>query len=207
MCYPTFGHEIISTFFFNVDIDDAKGCSLFSVNASIVCLRGFADVDLEDGIKSPDFSLYEDHPTKQPLMQAWPTVIWELAYSEDEKRLAHDLGRYVACSLGRVQLAIGLKIERNCAVAGQPQGLKVTCAFWEVDYAKMFATLKESGSELLNHLTRCDEYADDTDDYIVPAATKFFCVSKFDGKYVKFVVSEHALYTASSFSLKSLVTH
>ena len=208
MCYPTFGHEIISTFFFNVDIDDAKGCSLFSVNASIVCLRGFADVDLEDGIKSPDFSLYEDHPTKQPLMQAWPTVIWELAYSEDEKRLAHDLGRYVACSLGRVQLAISLRIEHNCAVAGQPQGLKkVTCAFWKADYAKTFMTLKELGSELLNHLMRCNQYADATNDYIMPAATKFSCISIFNRKHVKFVVSEHALYMASSFSQKCLVIH
>jgi hypothetical protein len=198
----------MSTLFFNVDIDDAEGHSLFSVDASVVRLGGSADVDLEDGIKSPDFSLYEDHPTKQPLTQAWPTVVWEVGYSEDEKRLAHDLGRYVACSLGRVRLAIGLKIERNCAVAGQPRGLKkVTCAFWEADYAETFATLEESGLELLNHLTRCDEYVDDADDYVVPAATKFSCVSKFDGKYVKFVVSEHALYTASSFSLKCLLTH
>ena len=120
----------------------------------------------------------------------------------------HDLGRYVTCSLGRVQLAIGLRIEHNCAVAGQPQGLKkVTCAFWKVDYAKTFMTLKELGSELLNHLTRCDEYADNANDYIVPATTKFFCVLKFNGKYVKFVVSEHALYTTSSFSLKCLITH
>ena len=88
----------MSTLFFNVDIDDAEGCPLFSIDISIVCLGGSADVDLEDGIKSPDFSLYEDHPTKQPLTQPWPTVIWELAYSEDEKQLVHDLGRYVACS-------------------------------------------------------------------------------------------------------------
>jgi hypothetical protein len=63
--------------------------------------------------------------------------------------------------------------------------------------------LEELGSELLNHLTRCDQYADDADD--VPAATKFSCVSEFNGKYVKFVVSEHALYMASSFSQKCLV--
>ena len=28
------------------------------------------------------------------------------------------------------------------------------------------------------------EYADDANDYIMPAATKFFCVSKFNGKYL-----------------------
>jgi hypothetical protein len=203
VCYPTFGHDIMSTLFFNVNINDAKGHSLFSVDTSTVCLGGCADVELEDGVKSPDFSLYEDHPMKPPTTQAMPTVVWEVAYSEDENRLVHDLGRYVACSLSRAQLAVGLKIEHNCAVAGQLQGLKkVTCAFWEADYAKTFTTLEESGAKLLNHLTRCDEYADDTDDYVIPAATKFSCVSKFDRKFIKFVVSKHALYMASAFSMK-----
>ena len=137
---------------------------------------------------------------KQPMMQSWPTVTWEVAYSEDEKQLAHDLGRYVACSLGRVRLVIGLKIEHYPAVTGQSQALKkVTCALWEADYAETFATLEESGSEPLNCLVRCDEYSDDADDYIVPAATKYSCISKFDGEYIKFVVSEQAWYTASSF--------
>ena len=198
----------MSTLFFNIDTNDAEGRSLFSIDKSVVRLGGSTDVDLEDGVKSPDFSLYEDHPTKPPQTQALPTVVWEVAYAEDEKKLAHDLGRYVACSLGRVRLAVGLKIERNRTVAGQPRGLKkVTCAFWEADYAETFATLEESGAKLLNHLTRCDEYADDADDYVVPAATKFSCVSKFDGKFIKFVVSEHSLYTASPFSMKYLVTH
>jgi hypothetical protein len=68
--YLTFGHEIMSTLFFNVNTNDTEGRSLFSINASIICLGGSVDVDLEDGIKSPDFSLYENHFTKQPLMQA-----------------------------------------------------------------------------------------------------------------------------------------
>jgi hypothetical protein len=102
--YPTFGHEIMSTLFFNVNTNDTEGRSLFSIDASVIRLGGFADVDLEDGIKSPDFSLYEDHPTKQPLMQAWPTVVWEVAYSKNEQKLAYDLERYVACSLSRVWL-------------------------------------------------------------------------------------------------------
>jgi hypothetical protein len=106
----------MSTLFFNVNIDDTEGRSLFSVDASIIRLGGSADVDLEDGIKSPDFSLYKDHPTKQPLMQAWPTVVWEVAYSENEQKLAYDLGRYVACFLSRVWLAIGVKIECDPAV-------------------------------------------------------------------------------------------
>jgi hypothetical protein len=51
-------------------------------------------------------------------MQAWTTVVWEVAYSENEQKLAEDLGRYVVCSLGWVQLAIGVKIKHNPAVPG-----------------------------------------------------------------------------------------
>jgi hypothetical protein len=191
----------MSTLFFSIDTNNAEGRSMFSVYADAVRLGGSADVELVDGVKSPDYSMYEDRPAtrKQPVMQSWPTVTWEVAYSEDEKQLAHDLGRYVACSLGRVRLAIGLKIERYPAVTGQSRGLKkVTCALWEADYAETFATLEESGSELLNCLVRCDEYSDDADDYVVPAATKYLCVSKFNREYIKFVVSEQARYTVSS---------
>ena len=45
MHYPTFGHEIMSTLFFNVNINDTKGCSLFYIDMSIVHLGGSADVD------------------------------------------------------------------------------------------------------------------------------------------------------------------
>ena len=208
MHYPTFGHEIMSSLFFNVNINDTAGRSLFRLDTSFVRLGGSADVDLEDGVKSPDFSLYEDHPTKQPLTQACPTVVWEVAYGEDARALARDLARFVACSLGRVRLAIGIKIERDYAPGGQLQGSKkVVCAFWEADYAETFATLEESGAQSLNHLTRCDDYADEAKDYCVPAATKFSCVSKFRGKYVKFVVSQQSLYTGSSFHLKYLAMH
>ena len=195
----------MSTLLFSVDTNDASGCSMFSVYAGGVCLGGSADVELEDGIKSPDFSMYEDHPTKQAMTQAWLTVVWEVAYSEDEKKLARDLGRYIACSLSRVQLAIGLKIERCPAVIGQARDLKkVMCTLWEADYAEIFATLEESGSEL-NRLMRCDTYSDDAD-YVVPIATKFSCISKFDRKYIKFVVSEQVKYMASV-SPKCLVIH
>ena len=60
--------------FFNVNINDSNGCSLFSIDKSVVHVGGSIDVDLEDGIKSPDFSLYEDYPMKQPLTQRWPMV-------------------------------------------------------------------------------------------------------------------------------------
>ena len=91
-----------------------------------------------------------------------------------------------------------MKIQHNYTIRGQPQGLKkVTCVFWEVEYAKRFETLEKSGSQELNKLTRCDDYAGEAVDHVVPAATKYSCVSKFNGKYVKFAVSQKSLYMGS----------
>jgi hypothetical protein len=101
---------------------------------------------MTDGsIKSPDHSMYEVAP-KVLGTGGWPTVVWEVAFSEDEKKLAHDLGRYITCSGGRVLLAIGIKIELDPAPKEpkQPQNLKrVTCTFWETENIECFATLEE----------------------------------------------------------------
>jgi hypothetical protein len=92
----------MSTLFVNLDAKDSNGSPLFSLSSSNLRLGGSADVDLMNGIKSPDFSLYENHPQKKPLTKAWLTVVWEVAYSQNERKLANDLLRHVACSLGRV---------------------------------------------------------------------------------------------------------
>lgn len=188
----------MSTLFWTLDTKDLNLHSLFSAKAGMGAIRlgGSADVKLVDGIKSPDYSMYEVD-SKIP----WPTVVWEVAYSENERKLAYDLGRHIACSVGRVRLAIGVKIELNHAPEGLPQSLKkLTCAFWEADRIERYATLQESGSEL-NRLTRCDEYGNH-DDYVVPPATKFSCAAKFKGQYLKVFVSQHTLYTVSAFYLK-----
>jgi hypothetical protein len=191
----------MSALILNINANDAEGHSLFSYDTSSVLIGGSTDVYLEDGVKSPDFSLFE----KSSVTRGWPTVVWEVAYSENEKKLVHDLARFVACSLGRVQLAIGVNIEHN--TNGGLRGLKkVTCQFWEVDYAERFDTLEESGLAL-NCLTRCDEYADQSVDCVVPAATKFACVSKFKDKYVKFIVSRKKFYSASLFLFWNTLPH
>ena len=87
------------------------GLPPISGSHSTLRVGGSADVDLVDGIKSSDYSLYENHPQKKPLTKALPTVAWEVAYSQDEK-LVYDL-RHVTCSLGRVRLAIGVNIEHG----------------------------------------------------------------------------------------------
>lgn len=193
----------MSTLFVLLDAKDSKGSPLFSLDTSNLRLGGSADVDLMDGIKSPDFSVYENHPQKKALTKAWPTVVWEVAYSQNERKLAYDLGRHVACSLGRVRLAIGVNIEHNRAVEGQPRSLKmVTCTFWEVDSVEEFATLEASRSPL-NRLMRCDRFAKHNNDSVLPVPTKFSCVSEIRGRYMKFFVSQQKLYTASCHCLNT----
>ena len=157
MHYPSLGHEIMNTLFFTINSKDSSGHSLFSTdtNKDAIRLGGSADVEMMDGsIKSPDYSMYEVAP-KPRITEGWPTVVWEVAYSQDEKRLAYVLGRYVTCSAGMIRLAIGINIELDPALQ-QPQNLKtVTCTFWEIEDIQCFATLEESGLEL-NCLTRCD---------------------------------------------------
>jgi hypothetical protein len=188
----------MSTLFFTVGSTDSNGHSLFSTKANKDAIRlcGSADVEMMDGsIKSPDYSMYEVSP-KLRVTAGWPMVVWEVAYSQDEKKLAEVLGRYVTCSAGMVRLAINIELDPALKL---PRNLKrVTCTFWEVKDIQRFATLEESGSEL-NYLTRCDEYASNELDYIVPAASQFSCVSQIKGEYVKFISSPSAVYTVSAF--------
>ena len=180
------------------------GLPPISGSHSTLRVGGSGDVNLVDGIKSPDYSLYEDHPQKKPSTQALPTVVWEVAYSQDEKKLAYDLGRHVTCSLGRVRLAIGVNIEHDRPVEGQPRSLKkVTCTFWEPLSVKEFATLEESGSPL-DCLVRCDSFAKHDNDYVLPPATRFSCVSMYQGRYMKFFGSQQKLYAVSNNRLNML---
>jgi hypothetical protein len=196
----------MSTLFITLDVKDRGGFPLFTLDGnSGVRLGGSTNVDLVDGVKSPDFSLYEDHPDRQPLTQASPTVVWEVAYSEDEKKLTYDLGRHVACSEGKVRLAIGVKIGHNRAAKGQPRDLaKVTCTFWEPDYVEEYATLEESGSPL-NCLVRCDGYTADDEGYVLLPATRFSCVMEVDGRIMKIFVSQQKIYNVNCFSIPLLL--
>jgi hypothetical protein len=200
--YPTFGHEIMSALFVKL-AQDSKDLPQFYASqlggtdvGSTLYVGGSANVQLEDGMKSPDFSLYEEHPEEELVMKAWPTVVWEVGYSEDVVKLAKDVGRFVACSVGRVQLAIAVKLEHDRPEkAGQLRGplKKVTCAFWEVDDIEEFTTLEEAGLPL-HQLTRCDGIAD-VGRTKMPPATRFSCVSEVGGRYMKFLVSQHNIYT------------
>jgi hypothetical protein len=197
---PSLGHEFMATLFGRLIQDSTKFPSLSGVNRTVL-FGGSADIDLDDGgIKSPDYSLYENHRDLKelPLMHALPTVVWEVAYSESENDLARDLARHVACSVGGVRLAIGLKISHTLSTGDQLKALKsVTCEYWEVDGVEEFATLEESGS-CLDTLSRCDEYTDaDEEIYNLPPGKRYSCVSMVDEKFVKFIVSLQNRYIVS----------
>jgi hypothetical protein len=174
----------MSTLFFTVSFTDSNGHSLFSTKANkdAISLCGLANVEMMDGsIKSSDYSMYEVS-LKLCVMAGWPMVVWEVAYSQDEKKLAEVPGRYVTCSAGIIRLAIGINIKLDPALKLSQNLKRVTYTFWEVKNIQCFATLEESGLEL-NYLTRCDEYASDELDYIVPAASCY----DFDTKRVSTV--------------------
>ena len=89
----------MNTLFFTINSKDSNGHSLFSTdtNKDAIRLGGSADAEMMDGsIKSPDYSMYEVAP-KPRVTEGWPTVVREVAYSQDEKKLAYVLGRYVTC--------------------------------------------------------------------------------------------------------------
>ena len=75
--------------------------------------------------------------------------------------------------------------------------------FWEVDSVEEFATLEALRSPL-NCLMRCDHFAKNSNDSVLPAPTRFSCVSEVQGRYRKFFVSQRKLYKASCDCLNSL---
>lgn len=68
----------------------------------------------DSGAKSPDFSVLDEsfsqaHPSSK--IAGVPTVVWEVAYSETEKKLSEDFGQWISMSDGGVQLANGIDIK------------------------------------------------------------------------------------------------
>ena len=72
---------------------------------------GSAEVVLADGVtKAPDQSLLDGTPGRPARLKGWPTVAFEVAWSQTSKNLAEVCGRWVAASIGKVNLAIGIDI-------------------------------------------------------------------------------------------------
>jgi hypothetical protein len=142
---------------------------------------GTTTIKLQKDKKSADYSLVDATPGQHPIFRNMPTVVVEVAYQETSKKLAEDCGRWIACSLGRVLLAVGFDVKlKNQPEEGEvPEIDRVVCYFWELVEATRLDALP-AGVEL-DTLTRDDEYADLADEFAVPPATSFHCVS-FLGK-------------------------
>lgn len=98
-------------------------------------LGGAADVDLVNGVKSPDYSFYQmPTPQKQelPLLgygSTDPTVTCEVAYSQSAASLNKAAARTLCGTLGRVRLVIAIKLES----APKSQVIeKMTWYHWEI---------------------------------------------------------------------------
>jgi hypothetical protein len=85
---------------------------------------GSAEVELADGTrKAPDQGLLDTTPGGPKRLKGWPTVVFEMAWTQTSKELAVVCGRWVAASEAKVNLAVGidviLKNEKGDGKSGQ----------------------------------------------------------------------------------------
>jgi hypothetical protein len=125
-----------------------------------------ADIRLEDGVKSPDGSLYETNHKLSPSVARYPSVVFEVGYSENSRKLAMDAARHICMSRFNIQLVIAIDI-----IHKNNELTNVDMAFWEM---RDVISAKEFDGET-NKLTRLDEYKDD-DECVPPPANAYFAV-------------------------------
>ena len=85
---------------------------------------GSAERSLADGTrKAPDHSLLDATPGRPIRLKGWPTVVFEMAWTQTSEELAWVCGRWVAGSEAKINLAIGidviLKSEKGTQAAGE----------------------------------------------------------------------------------------
>jgi len=72
---------------------------------------GSAEVVLASGTrKAPDQNFVDSTPGRPIRLKGWPTVVFEVAWTQTSNNLAEVCGRWVAASCGKVNLAIGIDI-------------------------------------------------------------------------------------------------
>lgn len=123
-------------------------------NGSEIISCGTASVKLADGVKQPDYSLYERRQgtgsmaAEAHALNAVPTITWEVGYSESPEKLALDAARMICLSKGLIQLVVTInitsKIQDNDKVGRKRKAEEklprvrvlegVECAFWEMDF-------------------------------------------------------------------------
>jgi hypothetical protein len=72
---------------------------------------GSAEVKLADRTrKAPDYSLVDATPGRPIRLKGWPSVVFELAWTQTSKEVAEVCGRWVAGSEAKVKLAICIDV-------------------------------------------------------------------------------------------------
>ena len=139
--YPGFGHEIMESLWNKVEQSNSDFFAKPTVRkASILELGGSTDVELADGVKSPDFSLYVIDPEAETQKDVDgncdPVVTFEVAHAENAKKLSMDAARQVLFSKGQILLVVALKVKVNRHHPARELE-EVTWAHWEMDWGYM----------------------------------------------------------------------
>lgn len=157
--------------------------------------RGTTTVKLQDGDKSCDHGIFDATQGLKGLFKKFPTVVCEVAFRQSSENLAMVCGRWIACSLGRVLLAVGIdiKLEKEAGEKGFTDIASVFCSIWELAKAEPLEFDDIPSGVALNVLYRDDKYKNKQMLTGIPPSTNFFCiselgVSKKTGKavYVKY---------------------
>jgi hypothetical protein len=192
--YPLMGHEIISGLFTELQTG-GKWHPQSSYNGSYIYEGGSADIKLADGVKSPDYSLYESSDKgAQARMESFPTIVWEVAYSENSRKLAQDAARHICGSQGEILLAIAVDV--HVTPSRELQSMSV--AFWELEAAE--EVVKWKGD--FNVLTRCDG-GDDNGDTVPLPGKRYMMISTVAKTPVKYTAFESKVFTVSALRLSN----
>lgn len=84
-------------------------------------------ITLAEGCKEPDYSIYDPVDPENPFLydssaNLYPTIAFEVAYSEKAEKLSRDAARLLLLSNGHIQLVVAL-ISRRIARLNPSLGL------------------------------------------------------------------------------------
>lgn len=179
---PTIGHEIMVNLF---DIMKASGTGYPErYGKSSIVMGGSADVKLQQGFKSPDFSLYEVNEGDQNPSEiddiTTPTVVFEVAYTQSTRDVSLEAARHICLTGGDVLLVVVIDIEHERG--SDPRELKsVTWSHWEEDL-NGYGPIEDADSDDVN-VVCADRGEGEEEDFVLPPATAFKAViTEADGR-------------------------
>lgn len=187
---PLLSHELVD------DLVEAFKSTMTLENQSSIRRGGSANVKLKDGtVKSPDTSFYDNTPPRDSkkesvknmaAIQSNPTMVWEIAMSQSEKKLCRDCGRFIAASGGLVKSAFGLSAE--CGRANENRLLK-KIAVWMWGIKDFYFTpnptpqqLEDANCGVVRRLADDGFTEQDDEEEVKPA--KYFIFSSYDGEKI-----------------------